>query len=279
MEDPPTHFPKYIIDHAVTTEEFALRRNSQFGYLETIPIPENLDRYYQSDDYISHTDSKKGLVNTFYQQAKNVMLRRKLKIVGQFVSGKNLLDIGAGTGDFLAYAKSKSWRITGVEPNTKARDLAKDKGLNLIESFSGLPKGHYNCITLWHVLEHIPNPKETLQTLHNLLSKNGVTFVAVPNYKSKDSQIYKSFWAAYDVPRHLYHFDKASIEKLAKATDFELIKIIPMPLDACYVSILSEKYKSSKISFAKGIINGLYSNLSALRTKEFSSQIYVLKKQ
>ncbi|MDO4879792.1 MAG: class I SAM-dependent methyltransferase [Capnocytophaga sp.] len=268
-----------IEDYSVSKEIFYLKYNEKYDLYQTEPVPENLSFYYQSNNYISHTDSKKSFFEKIYQVAKKYMLQQKISLIEKYIPQKGkILDIGAGTGDFLRVAKEKKWQIAGVEPEAKARSRAEEKGIFLEENQNHINE-KYDAITMWHVLEHIPDTEKQIQFLDNHLSENGIVVIAVPNFKSKDAKIYGKYWAAYDVPRHLWHFSKTSIHLLFKEKGFQLIKIKPMWLDAFYVSLLSEKYKTGKINFIKGIFNGFLSNWSALRTGEYSSLIYILKKE
>ena len=193
---------------------------------------------------------------------------------------KNLLDVGCGTGDFLEIAQQNNWHVSGIEPNEKARNIANKKTNNVVFKTDQLLKfesNSFDVITLWHVLEHLPNLEEQMATFKTLLKPNGTLIIAVPNYKSFDAIHYKQFWAAYDVPRHLWHFNKASISKLVSKQSFKVQKVKPMWFDSFYVSMLSEKYKSGIMNPIKGFCIGLLSNLKAISTKEASSLIYVIK--
>ena len=266
-------------DYAVSKEEFELFVDEELGMLETRPVPKNLDRYYESQDYISHTDSSKSLIDKMYQLVKKYSLRKKVGLIEKYTEGeKSLLDIGAGTGDFLLNAKERNWHITGMEPNTSARKKAKDKGVDLVSIWEELPKVKYNTITLWHVLEHLPDLKGDVEKMVSLLETNGTLFIAVPNYRSFDATYYKEFWAAYDVPRHLWHFSKEAIGKLFVEHDMEICAVRPMKFDAFYVSLLSEKYKNGRPNYLKAFCVGLWSNINAWRSHQYSSHIYVLKR-
>ncbi|CEN35478.1 class I SAM-dependent methyltransferase [Capnocytophaga cynodegmi] len=269
-----------IKDYSISQEEFELIYDSNLELLKTQPIPKNLSKYYESDVYISHTDSKKTLFDKVYQAVKNINLKSKIRIISKYKKEKiQLLDIGAGTGDFvLSCKKQMNWETTGIEPNEKARQLAEKKQIRLLENYDDLKEKSFDVITLWHVLEHIPDLENQIQKINSLLKEDGILIVAVPNYKSWDAQHYKQFWAAYDVPRHLWHFSKTSIQKIFIPKGFQLLEIKPMLFDAFYVSILSEQYKTGKKNFIKGFINGTHSNLYGMRKKEFSSHIYVLQK-
>ncbi|WP_127136046.1 class I SAM-dependent methyltransferase [Flagellimonas oceanensis] len=267
-------------DFSVSGEAFELYRDEGLDMLVTKPQPQNLGPYYESEDYISHTDAKSTLTDRLYQLVKAKNLKDKVQLIeNQYVKSKSLLDLGAGTGDFLITAQNSGFRVTGIEPNAKARKLAEQKGVHLQESLKEVSGQKFQAITLWHVLEHLPNLEEQITTLANLLEEDGVLVIAVPNFKSFDAKHYKSYWAAFDVPRHLWHFSKTSIAKLFAPHQMEVVKIKPMWFDAFYVSMLSEKYKGNKLYLISAFFVGLWSNFRAIFTKEHSSLIYILKRK
>lgn len=267
-------------DHSVSGEEFQLMHSPDLDMLITEPKPKNLETYYQSDDYISHTDAQETLVDKIYQSVKKHSLKKKLNLISQCAkTNKTLLDIGAGTGDFLLVAKNNGWSVNGIEPNAKASAKAKEKGVTTISNIESLPlTKRYHVITLWHVLEHLPDLESQIKKMVSLLEDDGALIIAVPNFKSYDAEHYKNFWAAYDVPRHLWHFSRSSIKMLFEKENMKVTKIKPMVFDSFYVSLLSEKYKTGNQNFIKAFCVGLWSNIKAWRTKEYSSLIYVLKK-
>jgi len=268
------------IDHAVSKEPFELFWDEELDMLSTRPQPQDLAPYYDSGDYISHTDAKNSPLERLYQLVKRINLSNKLQYIdNQEDKSKSLLDIGAGTGDFLLRAKSRGFEVQGMEPNAKARELALQKGLPLASDWEGLPEGRYRYITLWHVLEHLPDLERQIQRIVSHLEPGGTLIVAVPNFKSHDAQYYGSHWAAYDVPRHLWHFSRTAIGKLFEPHGMEVRDVRPMWFDAFYVSLLSEKYRGSSWSWAKGFWVGLRSNLKALRSGEHSSLVYLLKRK
>ncbi len=268
-----------VLDHTVTKEQFTLYKNEEYDLMITYPKPKDLDKYYESEDYISHTDSNKSLIDKLYKTVRNYTLNNKLKLINSFnTEEKTLLDIGCGTGDFLLNCKKNNWTTIGVEPNEKARNISITKHLDIKENISQLENLKFDVITLWHVLEHVPNLDEYIKILKTLLKDNGVLIIAVPNHKSYDAKYYKQYWAAYDVPRHLWHFSKTSIKKIFETENIVLEKTLPMKFDSYYVSILSEKYKKGKTNLLKAFYIGLTSNLKAMRSKEYSSHIYILKK-
>ena len=248
--------------------------------LMTSPQPkaEDLSKYYDSDAYISHTDADKGLMSSLYQGVKKYSLALKLRLITSLNhKAGTLLDIGAGTGEFLKLAKENGWKIQGVEPNTIARDKAIDKGISLKESIEECEGELFEVVTLWHVLEHLPDLENTVRKIESLVKPGGVLIIAAPNFKSYDAKHYKNFWAAYDVPRHLWHFSRKSMENLF-SSEMKLERIKPMIFDSFYVSLLSEKYRSGKAFSTKAILIGLLSNLSALNSGESSSLIYCFRK-
>ncbi|WP_372754057.1 class I SAM-dependent methyltransferase [Mariniflexile sp.] len=274
-----------VKDYSVSGEVFDLVENMEYGFLETIPQPnpDKLSDYYKSEDYISHTNSKRNLFEKVYHLVRRISVNQKLSLITKYSSStKILLDVGCGTGDFLQTAKLNNWKVFGIEPNQEARTIANIKTDNAVfnvEKLLQFENESFDVITLWHVLEHLPNLEEQILILNKLLKPQGTLIIAVPNHKSYDAIYYNAFWAAYDVPRHLWHFNKTAISKLFSKVSMEVVKTIPMYFDAFYVSMLSEKYKNGKLNFIKGFWIGLKSNLKSLRSKEVSSLIYVLKKQ
>jgi 2-polyprenyl-3-methyl-5-hydroxy-6-metoxy-1,4-benzoquinol methylase len=269
-----------IKDFSVSKETFALYRDETIDLVFTFPQPkeDQLAAYYESEDYISHTDGTRSFFEKAYQFVKQIALKKKLKCVNELQQCKGiLLDIGAGTGDFLAVAKQDGWQTIGIEPNDKAKKIAQNKGVQLIEATNLLEDYSIDVITMWHVLEHVPNVENQIKEIKRLLKPNGSIIIAVPNFNSYDANYYDSFWAAFDVPRHLWHFSKKSIQSLFERENFHLEKTLPMLFDAFYVALLSEKYKTGKMNFIKATLIGLKSNWKAKATGEYSSLIYILK--
>lgn len=269
-----------VKDHSVSKEIFDLYYDENLDMLITSPQPdlENLGKYYESEDYISHTDNKRSLFEKAYHFVKNIALKNKLNLINGEQSGKGrILDIGAGTGDFLLTAKNDGWETVGVEPSERAKNIAIQKGISFVNEINALQDHSFDVITMWHVLEHVPNLELQIQELKRLLKPTGTLIVAVPNFKSFDAIHYKEFWAAYDVPIHFWHFSKKAIKSLFQNVDMKLEKVLPMKFDSFYVSLLSEKYKTGKMNYISAFFVGLKSNLKAASTKEYSSHIYVLK--
>jgi 2-polyprenyl-3-methyl-5-hydroxy-6-metoxy-1,4-benzoquinol methylase len=269
-----------VIDHSVSKETFDLYYDQDLDLLITSPqpSPKDLGRYYESNDYISHTDSKRSLFEKAYHFVKGIALKNKLNLINSCGPTKgNLLDIGAGTGDFLLSAKQNGWKTIGVEPSQKAKGIAISKGITFSESTQDLESKSFDVITMWHVLEHVPDLEIQIQELKRLVRPNGTIIIAVPNFKSYDANYYGKFWAAYDVPIHFWHFSKTAIQILFEKENIKLEKVLPMKFDSFYVSLLSEKYKNGKMNYLKAFWIGLLSNWKAKSSLESSSHIYVLK--
>ena len=279
-----TEFTNYLIckDHSISQENFAIVKCNNCSLLFTTPrpSPKNLSRYYESQDYISHQDKATNPINWVYKLARFFTLRSKVKLIERYQSASQLLDVGCGTGHFLKQAQKNNWQVTGVEPGNDARKIAgnllRDRVFSSLDDLDGKT---FNIITLWHVLEHVTDLNTYLRTLKKMLAKSGTIIVAVPNHKSYDAMHYKQHWAAYDVPRHLYHFDQSTLSQLFKNHNLKIIDTLPMKLDAFYVSLLSEKYLKRGIKgYLNSIITGLKSNSYAKQNhSEYSSLIYVIE--
>jgi len=268
-----------VKDYSVSQETFELLYNEEFDMLLTHPQPslEKLPSYYESVDYISHTDGNASLFEKMYQFVKGIALKNKLKLINSQSQKGRILDIGAGVGDFLSVAKNDGWETIGIEPSEKAKAIAKNKGVSFVENLSELDSNSFDVITMWHVLEHVPELENQIKELKRLIKFDGTVIIAVPNFKSFDALYYGNYWAAYDVPIHLWHFSKTAIKKLFLKENLELIKVLPMKFDSFYVSLLSEKYKTGKMNFIKAFFIGLKSNWKGNQNSEYSSHIYVLK--
>jgi 2-polyprenyl-3-methyl-5-hydroxy-6-metoxy-1,4-benzoquinol methylase len=268
-------------DYLVSNETFDLVYNKELDMLETTPVPslDKLHSYYQSEEYISHTDASKTLFDKVYQFVKKININNKLNVINSLPKEeKKLLDIGCGTGDFLVACKNKGYRVFGVEPNKKANKIATKKiGEFVYKNLMDIEASKFDVITLWHVLEHVPNLEEYIFKIKSLLKPNAILIIAVPNFKCFDANYYKQYWAAFDVPRHLWHFSKKSIQTIFSNYQISLIKILPLKFDAYYVAMLSEKNKNKKANFIKAFFVGWWSNIKAIKSKEYSSLIYVLK--
>ncbi|VAW28263.1 SAM-dependent methyltransferase [hydrothermal vent metagenome] len=269
---------KTVKDYTVSQEVFNIVACGNCSFLYTNPRPnsESLGAYYKSDNYISHTNKSNNPINLIYKLARTQTLKWKYNLIAK-TTPKSILDYGCGTGHFLNYCKKKGLDVNGFEPDKEARTIAIQEVGNVIASTNFDIQKKFDVITLWHVLEHIPNLNEVVAWLKNHLAKNGRLIIAVPNPKSYDAQLFKEYWAAYDVPRHLYHFSKKTLEDLANRHSFSLESIHPMKLDSFYVSLLSNQHKYEATKPIKSFLNGLKSNSYAKETMNYSSLIYVLK--
>lgn len=279
------HFIRKCKDFTVSSEYFNIVQCTSCKLLFTNPRPNasEIGHYYESPDYISHSNSNKGLINKLYKMVRTYSLQSKLKLVNSLQIGteKSIIDIGCGTGEFLATCKKDGWKTLGVEPNQSAREQAKSNyDLNIQpEEYLLNPEQGTQIITMWHVLEHVHNLNGRLQQIHGILKKDGYLIIAVPNPGSWDAKHYNNEWAAYDVPRHLYHFTPDVLKNLVSNYGFVHIKSKPMPFDSFYVSMLSEKYLNGTGNILNAAWRGLSSNLRAgNEAEQYSSVIYIFRK-
>lgn len=262
-------------------EEFNIDECLDCGLLITNPRPEDkeLAKYYNPENYVSHTDEEKGFMNSLYRLVQKRNLQLKYNLIRKYASGKKVLDYGAGTGDFVAFAQKHGADAMGLEPSEVARSTAEKKGISIksLDELENLESATFDVITLWHVLEHLEDPKKFTELISTKLKKGGILIYAVPNHQSYDAQYYRDDWAALDVPLHLFHFKKKNLQRLAKQNGLDYIATHNMPFDAFYVSMLSEKGRGG------GLLNALrvagLSNLKGLRSKNQSSLMHVLRKQ
>jgi 2-polyprenyl-3-methyl-5-hydroxy-6-metoxy-1,4-benzoquinol methylase len=268
-----------VTDYSVSGETFELLYNPELDMLITHPQPslDDLPRYYENPDYISHTDGKRSIFEKLYHFIKKIALSKKLKLINAHSNQGTLLDIGAGTGEFLLVAKNNGWNVTGIEPSPKAKAIAENKGVSFVPNLESIPSHTFDIITMWHVLEHVPDLDHQIMELKRIIKPNGTIIIAVPNFNSYDAKHYGKFWAAFDVPIHFWHFSKKAIQTLFIQHNLQLTEVLPMKFDSFYVSLLSEKYKTGKMNFIKAFFIGLKSNWKAKRNLEYSSHIYIFK--
>ncbi|NDV69674.1 class I SAM-dependent methyltransferase [Dysgonomonas sp. 25] len=274
-------------DNFATGEQFEIDicNACGFAFTQDFPAEAEIGRYYESPEYISHTDTQKGIINRLYHLAREMALKSKSKLVQKYTASDkgSLLDVGCGTGYFLHTMKEAGWKVDGIEQSAEVRQVVKEKfGIEPYPSeyLFDIPAASYDAITMWHVLEHMEHLDKVMQSLHNILKDDGTIFIALPNKVSRDAEHYKADWAAYDVPRHLWHFSPDDFKLLANKHNFELKAIKPMYLDAFYIAMLSEKNKKTPLASLIGLMAGnVFFVRSLIHKKKASSLVYILKKQ
>jgi 2-polyprenyl-3-methyl-5-hydroxy-6-metoxy-1,4-benzoquinol methylase len=269
------------VDYTVSQKKFNIVSCDacNFHFTNPTPVVEEIGEYYKSESYISHSSTNKGLINKIYQRVRNYTLKQKVKLIQKQANGKNHLDIGAGTGHFLNASAAAGFNALGLEPDVDARKMAQDNfkvNIKALEELHNLDDNSQDVITMWHVLEHVYDLQKDLKKITSVLKEDGTMIVAVPNKSSYDAKKYKEFWAAYDLPIHLYHFVPNDIRNLFSQFNMEVAEILPMKFDSYYVSMLSEKYKGG--NNVSAFFTGLKSNMKA-NSETYSSQIYILKKK
>lgn len=267
-------------DRLVSQTSFEVWLDPATHIAQTHPRPANdqLAQYYISEEYISHGNQGKSLLDKIYKFVQTIMFAQKRKWLAPYLSTeKKYLDFGCGTGALVDYLQKKGWNAHGVEPSQKARNVFSNQ--KITASIGGIVEKDFDTIALWHVLEHLPDPIEKLRQLVGLLSHNGKLFIAVPNYESWDAKHYKDYWAAYDVPRHLWHFSYKGLDQLAQELNLTIVLKKGLFFDALYVAYLSEKHSGRSYPLLRGIVKGLFSNVNAMFTGEYSSLLVVLEKR
>ena len=271
-------------DYFLTNEGFTIVKCDNCGllFVNPRPSPAEISRYYQSENYISHSTKQAGFLNKIYAYIRKKNHVKKYKLIQSYRNSGSLIDIGCATGEFLDFFQKKGWEVTGVEPDEDARNFARNTySLNVIDekNIPELSEKKFDVVTMWHVLEHVHDLNERLSQINRILKDNGIAVIAVPNPNCHDASFYKSFWAGYDVPRHLFHFTQKPITALFEKKGFHLLKKIPLVYDSFYISMISEKYKTGKKNLIKAFYHGLKSNILAKQNNdEFSSLIYIFQK-
>lgn len=269
------------VDYTVSQKKFTIVKCDACDFHFTTPIPviQEIGEYYKSESYVSHSSSNKGLINKIYQKVRKYTLKQKVKLIQSYTKGQDHLDIGAGTGHFIDATTQAGFNTLGLEPDEDARNLANTTfkvNIQPLDQLHELENNSRDVITMWHVLEHVYDLQKDLKKITSILKEDGVMIVAVPNRNSYDAKKYKEFWAAYDLPIHLYHFVPNDIRNLFGQFNMEVKEVLPMKFDSYYVSMLSEKYKGGNIISA--FFTGLKSNMNA-NHESYSSQIYILQKK
>lgn len=283
-ESEKTKIHLHLKDEFLSKENFQIHECLNCGLLFTEPRPtkERIGEYYKSEEYYSHQENKKGLIPKIYENVKAINLKAKYKMATKGLEKGIILDIGCGVGDFLHMMEQNGWETIGIEPSAEAKDIARKRmkaKLLSPEEITNLKEESLDLITMWHVLEHVDDLKSEVQHLYRLLKRGGRLVLALPNFQSFDAQYYKQFWAAYDVPRHLNHFCRKSIDKIFSNSVLRLKQTDKLIWDAYYISYMSEKYQKHKLPLIRGIARGLQSNCKARKSGEWSSLVYVFEKE
>jgi len=267
------------VDYFLSQEVFELVFQEDIKAYRTTPVPRDLARYYRSQEYLSHSNTRQNLAARFYALAKSYRNRSKWRaVLSHFdrdykASKISVLDFGSGDNSFVSSAPSNAL-AKGYDPFTGQNTPSHVGSLETLVSQGA----RFDAITFWHSLEHTPDPLEALRKSMDMLKPGGCLHIAVPNYNSWDAKHYKGFWAGYDVPRHLWHFSSKSFGPVSDQLGLLLIDQQPHWFDAFYVSYLSEKYKRNKTPLLRGALRTVGAVLSKKAFLNPSATYAVLKK-
>lgn len=274
-------------DFTISNESFYLLKCPSCNIVYTLDPPSESDtkRYDKLDLKLRLGDSPRGLTGRLYYHIRNLMLIRKAHIVEKqaYRTSGSLLNYGAKTGYFSSRMERRGWEVTSVEKYLEERLFSLEMFHHRMIDLSEMESLHsetFDVITLWHVFEHSYHPGELLDRFHELLRPGGILIMSCPNINSIDAKYYGPYWAAYDVPRHLWHFEPGSICNLALKHGFTLMHRERLPFDSFYISILSEQHLGHKQAFIRGMMKGFHSwLLSSSRRDLSSSLVYVFRKR
>ena len=274
-------------DFTVSRESYILMRCPECGMVYTSNPPKECDtsKYDKLDLKLKLGDSPAGLIHKLYYYIRLRMLSRKAHIVESqsYRTGGSLLNYGAKTGYFSHKMERRGWKVTSIEKYHEERLFSLEMFHHRMFDVPEMDRLHpetFDVITLWHVFEHCYDPNGLLDKFYKLLRPTGILIMACPNIRSTDAMHYGPYWAAYDVPRHLWHFNTTSLSELAHKHGFTLMHRERMPFDCFYISILSEKHKRHKMAFLRGILYGFHCWLVSLAHPDSSSSmVYVFRKR
>jgi len=274
-----------VTDWLVSNEDFLVKECNacSFRFTSNPPAAEHAGPYYETEEYVEHSDNAEGLINVVYHKARTWMLKYKLRLIRKHSDGKRLLDLGSGSGYFLNSMKNNGYDVNGVEISDKAVALCQNKfrikAYSPTEFLANEIPGEFDVATMWHVFEHVYSYNEYFDMLHKKLTKNGTLIIAMPNYYCLEEKTYKKYWNGYDTPRHIWHFTPSTFPRFAKDRGFEMVKMTSLPLDMFYNSMISASYKKSFTFLPITVFVGLCSlMLSIFSFKRTSSVVYVMKK-
>jgi len=213
-------------------------------YLNPRPVEADSSDYYQHQAYLPFASlaSRPSATQRVYNFFRRRNLNWKRRLIARLQPRGALLDVGCGTGEFLAVMRAAGWQVAGLERDANAANWGRQH-LQLeihIGSVSDLPPGQYDVITLWHVLEHLYSPYDALQRLCHHLKEQGVLIIAVPNLASVDASLYGADWVALDTPRHLNHFTSETLVRLVRACGLAVHTLRQLPFDAFFNTVMSE---------------------------------------
>ncbi len=192
------------------------------GFLAPLPDQAALARRYQ-DEFFSKIE-RHGLISRLFGQFEGVLFQRRARLIKRLgIAPGSVLDVGCGNGKFLHAMQGNGWTIAGIEPSESGARRAKaDYDLDVISDdvlSVDLPSESFDLITMWHVLEHVPDPIAMVRHISRWLKPDGRLLIAVPNFSGIEARILKTRWAFLDIPRHQYQFNSNSLKIISERAD------------------------------------------------------------
>ena len=198
-------------------------------YLNPRPGPDDMARYYPSD-YIAYYNAIEDEPSFLRRLDRRYGLHKRCREVIRRAGGPGrLLDVGCATGVFLEGMRQRGWTVAGVELNAEAARYARERsGLEVFVGEleeAGYPDASFDVVTLWDVLEHVRDPRETLEEIARILRAGGLLVLSLPNPDCLEARLFGPYWAGWDVPRHLYIFSRSVLEQLLAETGFQIQEV------------------------------------------------------
>jgi SAM-dependent methyltransferase len=204
------------------TEIYKLVRCSTCSmvWLDNAPKPQNMFRHY-GHDY------DKMIAEAGERSPQRWRDRRE--VLDLYKQGGAILDLGCSSGSFLETLKGGKWDMYGVEMSTESADraLARCGAKVFVGDILDAPfqTGSFDAITCFHVFEHLYHPREVLTKVSQWLKPGGIFYALMPNIDSAGARVFKSYWYALELPRHLYHFSPQSLSRLAQSVGLEEVSM------------------------------------------------------
>lgn len=192
----------------------------------TNPRPDRIEigKYYPEDYY--GTDN--APFNKLLGFVLGLFRKSRAREIASLITRGRILDIGCGQGEMLSFLKKRQWQVVGTEISAEVSRYGENLNLEVIPKDLvkiKFPNNHFDVITSYNSLEHLPNPKEVLKECNRILKPGGWLIMVLPNFESIQAKVFKNNWFHLDVPRHYYHFSPLTLKKMLQLSGFEIKKV------------------------------------------------------